>query len=132
MSTKSLIWSSSLMVWFIITFIFSAILDIITFSCQSTLEKDLEILVLRQQLTILQRKLSFPIRPNRVEKLTLSALTLKLKQITNRTTNQLRSLIYIFQPETVLRWHRELVRKNGLFIEKAKVVDHLSVKNLRN
>ena len=27
------------------------------------------------------------------------------------TTNQLRDIIRIFQPETVLRWHRELVRR---------------------
>ncbi|MCJ7702577.1 MAG: transposase [Anaerolineales bacterium] len=50
------------MVWLIIKLIFSAILDIITVCRQSTLEKDLEILVLRQQLSILQRKLNSPIR----------------------------------------------------------------------
>jgi len=44
------------MVWFIITLFFSTILDIITIGRQSTLEKDLEILVLRQQISILQRK----------------------------------------------------------------------------
>jgi len=58
------------MVWFIIKLIFSTILDIITIGRQSTLEKDLEILVLRQQISILQRKNNSPIRPSRVEKLT--------------------------------------------------------------
>jgi len=45
------------MVWSIITRIFSTFLNIITIGRQSNLEKDLEILVLRQQISILQRKL---------------------------------------------------------------------------
>ena len=84
------------MVWFIITLIFSTILDIITIGRQSTLEKDLEILVLRQQISILQRKANSPIRPSRVEKLTLSVLTIKLKKLTNQTTNQLKQVIRIY------------------------------------
>ena len=48
------------MVWFVITLIFSTVLDLITISRQPTLEKDLEILVLRQQITILHRKLNSP------------------------------------------------------------------------
>jgi len=103
------------MVWFFISLIISTILDLITISLQSTLEKDLEILVLRQQLSILQRKHDSPIRPNRVEKLTLSILTVKLKKLTNKTANQLKSVIRIFQPETVLRWHRQLVRKKWTY-----------------
>jgi len=108
------------MVWFIIKLIFSTILDIITISCQPTLEKDLEILVLRQQISILQRKTNFPIKPSRVEKLTLSVLTVKLKKITNMTTSQLKSAIRVFQPETVIRWHRELVRKKWTYQRENK------------
>ena len=44
------------MVWYIITLVFSTMLDLISISRQSTVEKNLEILVLRQQLAILQRK----------------------------------------------------------------------------
>jgi hypothetical protein len=77
------------MVWFFIAPIFSTFLDLITISRQSTLEKDLEILVLRQQLSILQRKTSSPIRPSRIEKLKLSVLTEKLKKITIKNTRQL-------------------------------------------
>jgi hypothetical protein len=108
------------MVWSIITLIFSTFLDIITIGRQSNLEKDLEILVLRQQISILQRKLNSPIRPSRVEKLTLSFLTVKLKKLTNQTANQLKSVIHIFQPETILRWHRELVRKKWTYPSKNK------------
>ena len=108
------------MVWSIITIIFSTFLDIITIGRQSNLEKDLEILVLRQPISILQRKLNSPIRPSRVEKLTLSFLTVKLKKLTNQTANQLKSVIHIFQPETILRCHRKLVRKKWTFPHKNK------------
>ena len=74
------------MVWFIIKLIFSTILDIITIGHQPTLDNDLEILVHRQQISILQRKTDSPIKPSRVEKLTLSVLTEKLKKITNKAT----------------------------------------------
>jgi len=79
---------------------------------QSNLEKDLEILVLRQQISILQHKLNSHIKPCRVEKLAFSILTVKLDQVTDQTINQLKSIIGIFQPESVPRWHRELVRRN--------------------
>ena len=94
------------MVWFFISPIFSTFLDLITISRQSTLEKDLEILVLHQQLSILQRKTSSPIRPSRIEKLKLSVLTVKLKKINIKETRQLNSVIKIFQPETVIRCTR--------------------------
>jgi hypothetical protein len=43
-----------------------------------------------------------------------------LKQTTNRTARQLRGIIRIFQPETVLRWHRELVCRKWTFAHKHK------------
>src|SRR5690606_20314328 len=39
---------------------------------------------------------------------------------TNRSASQLRDITRIFQPETVLRWHRELVRRKWTFKLKAK------------
>src|SRR5215208_2157905 len=94
---------------FILKPIFSTILSIINITRLSNQEKDLEILILRQQLSILQRKHNSPIKPNRVEQITLAVLTARLKRITRRSANQLRDIIRIFQPATILRWHRELV-----------------------
>jgi len=84
--------------WFILKHIFSNILSIINIARLSNQEKDLEILILRQQLSILQRNHNSPIRPNRVEKITLAVLTARLKLITHRSANQLRNVIRIFQP----------------------------------
>jgi hypothetical protein len=62
------------MAWFVITLIFSTILDIITISRKPTLDKDLEILVLRLIYQFCIANSTPPIRPSRIEKLTLSAL----------------------------------------------------------
>jgi hypothetical protein len=97
--------------WFILKHIFSTIIAIINITRLSNQGKDLEILILRQQLSILQRKHNSPLKPNRVEKITLAVLTARLKRTTPRSTNQLQDVIRIFQPETILRWHRELVRR---------------------
>jgi len=106
--------------WFILNHIFSLILSIINITRLSNQEKDLEILILRQQLSILQRKHNSPIKPHHVEKITLTVLTARLKRLTHRSSNQLRDVIRIFQPETVLRWHRELVRQKWTYSHKNK------------
>ncbi len=114
--------------WFILKHIFATIFSFINIRRLSDQEKDLEILVLRQQLSILQRKLNHPIKPSKIEKLTLAILTNKLKRATHQTANQLRDVIRIFEPETVLRWQsfprtigdRELVRRKWTYPNKNK------------
>ena len=105
--------------WFILKHIFSTLLAIVNVRRLSDQEKDLENLILRQLLSILQRKQKHPVKPNKIEKLTLAVLTNKLKRATHQTANQLRDVIRIFELETVLRWQsfprsigdRELVRR---------------------
>ena len=50
------------MVWFILKHIFSTFCDLINIRQLTDQEKDLEILILRQQLSILQRKINHPCR----------------------------------------------------------------------
>ncbi|MBC8336831.1 MAG: hypothetical protein H8E29_16340, partial [Anaerolineales bacterium] len=90
--------------WFILKHIFATIFSFINIRRLSDQEKDLEILMLRQQLSILQRKLKHPIKPSKIEKLTLAVLANRLKRATHQTANQLRDVIRIFEPGTVLRW----------------------------
>ena len=106
--------------WFILKHIFSTIFSFVNIRRSSEQDKDLEILILRQQLSILERKLNHPIRPNRVEKLTLAVLTTQLQSISQQTTEQLGSVIRIFKPETILRWHRDLVRRKWTYPKKNK------------
>jgi len=106
--------------WFILTNIFSTLLSLIRVRNLSNYEKNLEILILRQQLAILQRKHNKPIKPNRAEKMNLSVIATRLKCVSNRSTAQLRSIIRIFQPGTLLRWHQELVGLKWTFKGKNK------------
>ena len=106
--------------WFILTQLVSTLISMVRLGRLSDCEKDLEILILRHQLDILERKQKRKIRPNRAEKLFLSVLTARLKRVKNRPASQLSDIIRIFQPETVLRWHRELVRRKWAFKRIAK------------
>ena len=99
------------MLWFFIGYIFSILLSLIRVSRLSENDKDLEIIILRHQLDVMVRKQNKPIRPNRAEKATLALLTAQLKKNTKRTIRQLGDVIRIVRPETVIRWHRELVRR---------------------
>jgi hypothetical protein len=82
-------------------------------------EKDIEIAILRHQLAVMTRLHNKqPVRPNLAEKLSLVMLTNKLKQSAKCSTNQLGDVIRIVKPETVLRWHRELVRKKWTYQRK--------------
>ena len=108
------------MVWFVITHIISTILSLIQVRHLSDKDKDLEIVILRHQLAVMTRLHAKPVKPNRAEKLTLAVLTKKLRQSTNHSARHLRDVIRIVQPETVLRWHRELVRRKWTYEQKNK------------
>jgi putative transposase len=103
------------MIWFVVMHLFTTLLDLIWIGRLSEHDKDLEILLLRQQLGIAERKLHKPVRASRVERLTLAVVTAKLKSSSNRSIGQLRHVIRIFQPETVLGWHRQLVRRKWTY-----------------
>ena len=66
--------------WFILKHIFNTLFSFINIRQLSDQEKDLEILILRQQLSILQRKHKHPIKPSRIEKLPLGVLSTKFKR----------------------------------------------------
>jgi hypothetical protein len=67
-------------------------------------DKDLEILVLRYQLGIADRKLNRTIKPNHVEKMTLAVLVNRIRRTANRSTDELRFSLRLFSPRTVFRW----------------------------
>ena len=106
--------------WHILANIFTIFLTLFRLNFRSDREKDLEILILRQQLNILQRKHNQIVRPERVDRVILSVLTVRLKHIGGQTISRLRNIIQIFQPETIFRWHRELVQMKWAYQHKNK------------
>ncbi len=103
------------MIFFLLTHVFSLLLDLMWLSRRAEQDKDLEILLLRQQLRILQRKQSRSPRVSRWEKLTLLVLANKRTEMTNSARARLDQVVLLFKPATLLKWHRELVRRKWTF-----------------
>jgi len=103
------------MMWFVIRQILSTVLECLWLSRKSDREKDLEILLLRRQLDIVDRARDKPLRVSRAEKLTLAVLAVHLKSVTGWPVEQISKVLRIFQPETVFKWHRELVRRKWTY-----------------
>ena len=73
--------------WFILSLIFSSLLELVILRGQTDQTKDLEILLLRRQLAMVERKLDKPLRVSRAEKLPLGVLAGKLKARTGQTAS---------------------------------------------
>ncbi|MEU4445165.1 integrase core domain-containing protein [Actinosynnema sp. NPDC050801] len=84
-----------------------ALLRLLRLLPMSDRDKDTEILVLRHQITVLERQLS-NVRPrfSPGDRAFLAALLHRLPAAT------LRRLRLLVQPETVLRWHRDLIARH--------------------
>jgi len=109
------------MFWFVVAQVFNLVLDIVVLRGQANHEKDLEILLLRQQLRIVERKQIQTRGLSRWEKLGLAVLLARFKAVTAEGSSRLREVMYLFQPETVLKWHRELVRHKWTYARTCKL-----------
>ncbi|MEP6775206.1 MAG: integrase core domain-containing protein [Chloroflexota bacterium] len=95
--------------------IFGLLLDLLSTHRLSDQQKDLEILLLRHQLRIVQRKLSRSPRVSAWEKGILAVLAAQFKSLTTETGPRLDEALLLFKPDTVRRWYRELVRRKWTF-----------------
>jgi transposase len=75
----------------------------------------LEILLLRRQLAIYERRQERVPHLSRGEKLTLVVLATKLKARAGRTIQTMGEIIRIVKPATLFHWHRELVRRKWTY-----------------
>lgn len=77
--------------------------------------KDVEILALRHQITVLEQQLhGDKIRFTAVDRAFLAAL---LHRLPRHVLHQFRLLV---RPETVLRWHRDLIRRRHAAISRPR------------
>jgi putative transposase len=103
------------MIFLLIAQLVSLFLDLFAISRRSEHHKDLQILLLWQQLRILQRHNPQKPRISRLEKLTLAILAAKLSSLKRKGRDHLNQISLLFKPDTLLRWHRELVRRKWTF-----------------
>jgi putative transposase len=106
--------------WHILAQVLSVLISIVRIGRMSEQEKDLEILILRQQMAIIQFKQEKPVKPNLAEKIMLAILITKLKAVIRWSQGQLRSILLIVQPETVLGWHHDLVHQKWSYVHRNK------------
>ena len=99
------------MVFFVLALLLSWLIDLGTLRFQSDRDKELEILLLRRQLAILQRTQPRPPRLSRWEKLGLAVLGGKLRALPAAARARVEESLRLVTPATVLCWHRDLVRR---------------------
>jgi putative transposase len=76
--------------------------DLLLLCCRTSRSKDIELLVLRQEVAILRRQVNRPrLKPE--ERMVL-ALLQRLRPVWERTSS-------LVTPDTLRRWHRELIRR---------------------
>jgi putative transposase len=94
----------------LVDWVFRRLLELVALRLRSERSKELEILVLRHQLHVLQRQVARPrLRP--VDRLLLAALGRSLPR-------PAWSTLFV-SPATVLRWHRELVPRRWTYSRRA-------------
>ena len=76
------------------------LVELVVLRGRSDASKDVELLVLRHQVSVLRRQVTRP-RPRPADQAVLAVLAAALPRV--------RWSVFFVQPKTLLRWHRELV-----------------------
>jgi transposase len=104
-----------MMVWSFVAQLLALVLDLLTVRRCTERAKDLEIALLRQQLRLLQRQQPHPPRLHRADRTLLAVLVHKVSSLARRTRYSWQPSCLLVSPATILRWHRELVRRKWTF-----------------
>jgi putative transposase len=86
------------------------VLDVIAVARMTDDERDVEILLVRQQLRIVERDQERGPQVPRWQKVPLVALVLRLKRKAHHSPRVLKESMRLFKPATVIGWHHEIVR----------------------
>ena len=108
------------MVFRIILFVWEFMMDIASISGKGNDEKDLEILILRQQLRIAERKQERGPQIPSWQKVPLAVLVVRLKKQAEDGKSALEENMRLFKPATVIGWHRAMVRRKWTYKQGRK------------
>jgi putative transposase len=82
------------------------LVNLLLLLARSSASKDVELLVLRHEVSVLRRQVTRP-RPRPADRAVLTALSAALPRV--------RWPVFFVQPKTLLRWHRELVARKWTY-----------------
>ena len=99
----------------IVLFVWQFMLDLVAVMRLADDEKDLEIMLLRQQLRIVERKQERGPQISRWQKVPLAALAVRLKDKASNARATLEESIRLFKPNTLISWHRAIVRRKWTY-----------------
>ena len=108
------------MIWYIIYAVLTLLWDQVRLSRMSADDKTIELLLLRQQLLIMRRHQKRGPSISQGEKFILITLLEGICCIGHAQKARLEQLVLIFKPDTLLRWHRDLIRKKWTFTNTPK------------
>jgi hypothetical protein len=99
----------------VMMFVWQFVLDLIAVMHMTDDEKDIEIMLLRQQLRIVERKQARGPQIPRWQKVPLAALAVRMKNKATNAREALAESVRLFKPDTLIGWHRELARRKWTF-----------------
>lgn len=109
------------MLWSLIAHLVTVGLRVLTLGYTQGTDKELEWLVLRQPIRILERRVGKPVRASRVEQLRVALGALPFKERAQAGRKRFDEPGLIFKPASVLKWQRELVKRQWTFERQSKV-----------
>lgn len=97
----------------VMLFVWQVVLELFAVMRMTEDEKDLEILLLRQQLRIVERKQERGPQIPRWQKVPLAVLVVRLRDRASNTREALADSVRLFKPDTVIGWHRVSCAASG-------------------
>jgi hypothetical protein len=104
----------------VVLFLWGFLMDVLAVSRLGDEEKELEILLLRQQLRIVERKQERGPHIPRWQKVPLALLAIWLKERTREGRVGPEDSLCLFRPATVVGWHRATVRRKTVYQQRRK------------
>jgi putative transposase len=105
----------------VMLFVWQFVLDLVAVMRMTDDEKDLEIMLLRQQLRIVERKRVRGPQIPRWQKVPLAALAVRMKDKASNAREGLVESVRLFKPDTVIGWHQAMVRRKWTFKQGRKL-----------
>ena len=119
------------MVYRVVLFLWEFLMDVLAVSRLSEDEKELELVVLRQQLRIVERKQERGPQIPRWQKVPVAMLAVRLKGRARDGKTALEESVRLFKPATVVGWHRAIVRRKWTYEREGNRGDRRLMLNWR-